>query len=116
MTRRAELGLTQEQLAERIGGGVRQAEVSPLERDRVVLPRPQCLAAIAAALEMPVGELLERSGWTGAGQAIAIPSPPPAEASPPARTESSTYRRPVESPLMKRFRAAVERGLVTGSA
>jgi transcriptional regulator with XRE-family HTH domain len=65
-TRRIELGLTQEQLAERIGGGVRQAEVSRLEADRVTLPRRERLERIAAALTLPVGELLARSSWTGA--------------------------------------------------
>jgi transcriptional regulator with XRE-family HTH domain len=64
--RRLELGLTQEALAERIGGGVRQAEVSRLEHDRVVLPRRQRLEHIARALEMPLGTLLAESGWAGA--------------------------------------------------
>jgi transcriptional regulator with XRE-family HTH domain len=66
--RRAELGLTQEQLAERVGGGVRQAEISRLEHDRVTLPRRQRLEHIAAALDVPIGELLARSGWSGAEQ------------------------------------------------
>jgi transcriptional regulator with XRE-family HTH domain len=64
--RRIELGLTQETLAEMIGGGVRQAEISRLEHDRVTLPRRQRLEQIAAALDVPLGELLVRSGWTGA--------------------------------------------------
>jgi transcriptional regulator with XRE-family HTH domain len=64
--RRIELGLTQEALAERIGDGVRQAEVSRLEHDRVVLPRRQRLEHIARALEMPLGTLLVESGWAGA--------------------------------------------------
>jgi transcriptional regulator with XRE-family HTH domain len=66
--RRLELGLTQETLAEMIGGGVRQAEISRLEHDRVTLPRRQRLEQIAAALEVPLGELLVRSGWTGADE------------------------------------------------
>jgi transcriptional regulator with XRE-family HTH domain len=66
--RRLELGLTQETLAEMIGGGVRQAEISRLEHDRVTLPRRQRLEQIATALEVPIGELLVRSGWTGAGE------------------------------------------------
>jgi transcriptional regulator with XRE-family HTH domain len=61
--RRVELGLTQEQLAERIGGVVRQAEVSRLENDRVTLPRRMRMMAIAAALELSLGELLVRTGW-----------------------------------------------------
>jgi transcriptional regulator with XRE-family HTH domain len=64
--RRVELGLTQEQLAELVGGGVRQAEISRLEHDRVTLPRRQRLEQIARALDVPIGELLARSGWVGA--------------------------------------------------
>ena len=64
--RRTELGLTQEQLADRIGLGTRQADVSRLERGRVGLPRRERLQRIAAALELPLGELLVRSGWVGA--------------------------------------------------
>jgi transcriptional regulator with XRE-family HTH domain len=65
-SRRTELALTQEELAERIGEGVRQAEISRLERDRVGLPRRARLERIATALELPLGELLARSGWAGA--------------------------------------------------
>jgi transcriptional regulator with XRE-family HTH domain len=61
--RRQDLGLTQEQLAERIGDTFRQAEVSRLEHDRISLPRRDRLAAVAAALEVSLGELLVRSGW-----------------------------------------------------
>jgi transcriptional regulator with XRE-family HTH domain len=64
--RRIELGLTQEELAERVGDGVRQAEISRLERDRVTLPRRGRLEQIAQALDVPMGELLARSGWVGA--------------------------------------------------
>jgi len=64
--RRAELGLTQEQLAERIGSGVRQAEISRLEHDRITLPRRQRLEQIAIALDVPLGTLLARSGWAEA--------------------------------------------------
>ena len=66
--RRMELGLTQEALAEMIGGGVRQAEISRLEHDRVTLPRRQRMEQIATALDVPIGELLVRSGWTGADE------------------------------------------------
>lgn len=64
--RRLELGLTQEQLAERVGEGVRQSEISRLERNRVTLPRRHRMEQIAAALDAPVGVLLARSGWAGA--------------------------------------------------
>jgi transcriptional regulator with XRE-family HTH domain len=63
--RRQDLGLTQEQLAERIGGGLIQAEISRLEGDRVRLPRRHRLDQLAAALDVPVGDLLARTGWTG---------------------------------------------------
>jgi len=64
--RRMELNLTQEELAERVGEGVRQSEISRLERNRVTLPRRQRMEQIAAALDIPVGVLLARSGWAGA--------------------------------------------------
>ena len=64
--RRMELNLTQEELAERVGEGVRQSEISRLERNRVTLPRRHRMEEIALALEIPVGVLLARSGWAGA--------------------------------------------------
>jgi transcriptional regulator with XRE-family HTH domain len=63
------MGWTQEQLAERISTEqdyVRQSEVSRLERDHVTLPRRARLERIAAALQLPIGELLARSGWVDA--------------------------------------------------
>lgn len=84
--RRCELGLTQEQLAERIGDGVRQAEVSRLEHDRVGLPRRRRLFQLAAALELSPGELLARSGWTGAEAAFSErPEPDPGAPGGPER-------------------------------
>jgi transcriptional regulator with XRE-family HTH domain len=61
-----ELGLTQEELAERIGDGTRQADVSRLENDRVLLPRRERVERLAEALDVPLGHLLVRSGWAGA--------------------------------------------------
>ncbi|MEJ7902472.1 MAG: helix-turn-helix transcriptional regulator, partial [Thermomicrobiales bacterium] len=66
--RRMELNLTQEELAERVGDGVRQSEISRLEKNRVTLPRRQRLEQLSEALDIPVGVLLARSGWTGAEQ------------------------------------------------
>lgn len=63
--RRTELGLTQEVLADLIGENTRQADVSRLENDRVLLPRRARLDAIAQALQVSPGELLARSGWGG---------------------------------------------------
>jgi transcriptional regulator with XRE-family HTH domain len=65
-SRRLELGLTQEQLAARVGEHVAQAEISRLERDKVALPRRPRMEHLAVALEIPLGVLLARSGWTAA--------------------------------------------------
>jgi transcriptional regulator with XRE-family HTH domain len=70
--RRQEIGLTQEGLAERIGDGVRQSDVSRLERDGIQMPRAARLRAIAAALEIEPGELLTRAGWEG----LSVGNPP----------------------------------------
>ena len=61
--RRQDLGLTQEELAERLGGNVRQSDVSRLESNRVAMPRRERLLQIAQALEVSLGELLVSSGW-----------------------------------------------------
>ncbi len=70
--RRMDLGLTQEQLAERVGEGVRQAEISRLEQDRVTLPRRSRMEAIAAALDVSVGDLLVTTGWIDAEHVPAV--------------------------------------------
>ena len=72
--RRIEIGLTQEELAARVGDGVRQSDISRLEHDRIQLPRASRLRAIASALEMEPGELLIRSGWAGAVPALGSPT------------------------------------------
>lgn len=67
--RRIELGWTQEELAERISAGgeyVRQSEISRIENGRIALPRRERLERLAIALDLPLGELLARSGWAGA--------------------------------------------------
>jgi transcriptional regulator with XRE-family HTH domain len=58
-----ELGLSQEELAERIGGSASQAEVSRLERGAIALPRRRRLEELAAALEVTIGTLLIKSRW-----------------------------------------------------
>lgn len=68
--RRRELGWTQEGLAARVDHGVAQSDVSRLERGKIMLPRRQRLERIAAALELPLGVLLARSGWAGAERLI----------------------------------------------
>jgi transcriptional regulator with XRE-family HTH domain len=68
--RRIELGWTQEHLADRIaelGDPVRQPDISRLELNKVALPRRARLEQIAEVLNLPLGELLARSGWSGAG-------------------------------------------------
>jgi transcriptional regulator with XRE-family HTH domain len=74
-TRRQELGWSQEELAQRIAAhgdeAFRQSDVSRLERGKVTLPRRERLEHIAAVLELSLGELLARSGWTGAASAFA---------------------------------------------
>jgi transcriptional regulator with XRE-family HTH domain len=74
-TRRRELGWSQEDLAQRIAAhgdeAFRQSDVSRLERGKVTLPRRERLEHIAAVLELSLGELLARSGWTGATSAFA---------------------------------------------
>jgi transcriptional regulator with XRE-family HTH domain len=70
-SRRLELGLTQEQLAERISTEaeyVRQSEISRIENGAVGLPRRARLERIAQALDLSLGELLARSGWSDADQ------------------------------------------------
>jgi transcriptional regulator with XRE-family HTH domain len=75
--RRQELGMTQEELAERIGDGVRQSEISRLEHDHITLPRRERLEALAVALDVSIGALLVRSGWAGADEEFDPTAPPP---------------------------------------
>lgn len=72
--RRQQLGLTQEKLAERVGDKVTQAEISRLERGKVALPRRPRMQQLAVALEVPLGVLLARLGWTGSGDIQAAAS------------------------------------------
>ena len=92
-TRRESLGWTQKELANRVSqhgdATFRQADVSRLERGRVALPRRDRLEHIAAVLDLPLGELLARSGWTGACSAFeAAATRDPGDASFPADAAS----------------------------
>jgi transcriptional regulator with XRE-family HTH domain len=115
--RRIELGLTQEELAERVGDGVRQAEISRLERDRVTLPRRGRLEQIAQALDVPMGELLARSGWVGAQEQEAFAPDavePPAESPVPAAsggvdTEMHEFRQASRREEMPQLADAIAR-------
>jgi transcriptional regulator with XRE-family HTH domain len=59
--RRQDLGLTQEQLGERVGEGVRQSEISRLEKGTLSMPHSDHLIALARALDVPFGELMMRT-------------------------------------------------------
>src|SRR5687767_2142637 len=75
--RRIELGWTQETLAARIsadGEYVRQSEISRIESGKIALPRRERLERIALTLELPLGELLARSGWSGARESFHQPT------------------------------------------
>lgn len=61
--RRLDLGMSQEELAERIGPDVRQSDVSRLERGKVLFPRLERLNQIASALGISIGALLIEAGW-----------------------------------------------------
>jgi len=62
-TNRLAIGLTQEQLANQVGEGIRQSDISRLEQERVEFPRRERLEAIAAALDVTLGDLLISTGW-----------------------------------------------------
>ena len=61
--RRKDVGLSQEQLAERMGGACTQSDISRIERGLVQLPRMTTLVNLAASLEVSVGDLLIAAGW-----------------------------------------------------
>jgi transcriptional regulator with XRE-family HTH domain len=61
--RRLALGMSQEELAERIGPDVRQSDVSRLERGKILFPRLERLHQIADALGLSIGTLLIDAGW-----------------------------------------------------
>jgi transcriptional regulator with XRE-family HTH domain len=50
--RRLQLGFSQQELAARAGHGIRQHDISRIERGAVTLPRWERLVALAAALEL----------------------------------------------------------------
>ena len=72
--RRQDLELSQEQLAERVGGAYSQSDISRLERGQIELPRLGTISRLAAALEVPVGNLLIASGWFDEGHFAAMPT------------------------------------------
>ena len=72
--RRQDLGFSQEHLADRVGGGYGQSDVSRLERGQIELPRLGTVLRLASALEVPVGDLLIASGWFTEGHFTPIPA------------------------------------------
>jgi transcriptional regulator with XRE-family HTH domain len=113
--RRIALNLTQEELAERIGDGVRQAEVSRLERGRVSLPRRKRLERIAAALDIPLGELLARAGWAAADRSFrpqtVASTPPSAKPDSPAQTANDAAGRYDGTVDIAQLRSALNRSI-----
>lgn len=89
--RRADLGLTQEELAERVGGNMTQSDVSQIERGAVRRPGRDRLARLALALRVPLGDLVAASGWAELARA--------ADAAPPAFDPDDPLRAPVVEAL-----------------
>jgi transcriptional regulator with XRE-family HTH domain len=94
-----------------VGEGVRQAEISRLERDHVTLPRRSRLEQIADALEIPLGVLLARSGWVGAHEELDLA----AELAASERPETAPTRpkppevKPMEATMYEDLRANLVR-------
>ena len=95
-SRRDELGLTQEELAERaVAHGdetIRQSDVSRIERGKVRMPRLTRLDALAKALEIDLGDLLTRAGWLDPAFLQAV-----GEQAQPARSEQGVEPAPAPS-------------------
>ena len=72
--RRQDLGLSQQQLAERVSMTYSQADISRLERGFTELPRLETLSKLSEALEVPVGDLLIAAGWFDDGPCTLIPA------------------------------------------
>ena len=71
--RRQHLCLSQEELAERVGGAYGQCDISRLERGHIGLPRLSTIVKLAAALEVSVGDLLIAAGWFDDGPLRSLP-------------------------------------------
>jgi transcriptional regulator with XRE-family HTH domain len=106
-SRRLELGWSQEQLAFNVATcgdpTIRQSDVSRIERGKVELPRHARMCALAAALALPLGELLARAGWggieTAIGTATAAAPPDPAPAVQAAVPETDMLDRVLPLPF-----------------
>ncbi len=104
--RRTALGWTQEELAARIsadGEYVRQSEISRIENGRIALPRRERLERLAVVLNMPLGELLARSGWAGAEEHFSTPASPAIDSKSPTDISDDVAQRtirPATEPLV----------------
>jgi transcriptional regulator with XRE-family HTH domain len=111
--RRRELGLTQEDLAQRVcnlGDELRQSDVSRMEHGKVTLPRYQRMACLAAALELSLGDLLSRAGWDGAEHASWEPDgtrPRVSEEHVASRTSSLVSSYPHDDTVIARAEASL---------
>jgi transcriptional regulator with XRE-family HTH domain len=109
--RRMELGLTQEELAERVGENIRQSEISRLERDYIMLPRRSRLEAIARALEVSPIYLLMRSGWMEEDDSLGPSATPetPVKEAPETSPAVASYVAPEDgSPPDSKVTAVIE--------
>lgn len=61
--RRLDLGLSQVEVAERMGSEFRQSDISRIEQGRVQFPRPQLLMALAGSLNISIIDLMVEAGW-----------------------------------------------------
>lgn len=89
-------GLTQEAFAALLGEGVRQSEVSRLERGFVSQPHPSRLQCIARILDIPVGKLLMLTSWANPELAAPVSTRATSqrESPGPARRSSSNDAAP----------------------
>jgi transcriptional regulator with XRE-family HTH domain len=62
--RRYELGMTQEQLAERTGDCLRQLDVKRLELGLILMPHWKWFERLAEALEWSVTDLMRAAGFS----------------------------------------------------
>ena len=61
--RRLELGLSQTEVAERLGAEMQQSDISRIERGRARSPRPQLLMSLARVLDISIVDLMADAGW-----------------------------------------------------
>lgn len=73
---RARLGLTQEELADRMAElgdtNIRQSDISRIERGQVQLPHFDRLRWLSETLDMTIGELFVRAGWIQIDEVIKV--------------------------------------------